>query len=175
MSTFEHLHNVLDDKNGEVWSFTATEEQRQFLAKRFQLISIQNFTGSAHIEPWGKDFKLTAHYEAEVEQPCVITGEAVPEALAETFEVVIHIGEEPMHEELDEEEMISGDDIEYTLDGAVDLAEIFAQYLATGLNPFPRAEGVDISQLSAQGIEIMDENQAKELSNPFAALKGLKE
>ncbi len=175
MSDFSHIYNVLEDNKNNQWQFDADDTQRSALAERFDVIAVHKFNGSMTINPWGDDYKMTASYHAVVDQACVISGQPVSETIDEDFEIIIHVGEEPEDQPLDEEEMLEEDDIEYSLDGKVDVAEIFAQYLATGLNPFPRSEGVDISEMSTPaGVDIKTEEEVKEASNPFAALKDLK-
>lgn len=65
-------------------------------------------------------------------------------------------------------------DPEPATDGLIDIGELAVQYLSLGINPYPRAEGVD--PVLEKAAEKAREGAAKPASrrNPFAALKDWK-
>ena len=146
---------------------TANADECAKLAARFGLLGLAKLTALVTLERMPDDPALvmvSGHLDADVTQPCVVTLEPVPETVAEDFETVFA---PPAYVERWLKEHPDDDlDAPETLDrGWLDLGEIVAQYLALGLNPYPRKPG----------LEYIDQSEPEDKPNPFAVLASLKE
>ena len=144
----------------------AERDERTALARRFGLLALKQLGASAELVRLGEEVSATGRLRAEVEQPCVASGEPVPATIDEPFALrFIPEGETSGEEiELDEDDL---DVLPYT-GGAIDLGEAVAQTLALALDPFPRSADAEAA-LRAAGV--IDEEEA----GPFSALKALRD
>lgn len=113
----------------------ATADERKALAERFDLVAVERLVGRARLERdrRGQVIRLAGQFEADVVQPCVVSLEDVPAAVAETFECRFVRGA------VDPDDLSWESDVE-PLEGAeLDVGEIFAQQLCVSLDPYPRA------------------------------------
>jgi uncharacterized metal-binding protein YceD (DUF177 family) len=151
--------------SGERHEISAKPEERAALAERFELLALDRLDAAVTLTPLpGGYYRLAADFEADVTQACIVTAEAVPARIAESFtltygpldeagEIVLDANTEPV-EPLD--------------DGTIDIGEAVAQQLSLALDPFPRAPGAmvedepDLSDRSSSG------------ESPFAALARLR-
>lgn len=114
----------------------AGAQERSALAQRFDLVSLDRLAAEIELrrEPGGT-ILLTATYEAEFAQRCIVTLEPVPGWLSERFE--LRYGP-PEHEAA----APAGDDdpaFEPLFGEAIDIGEAVAQEFSLALPPFPRA------------------------------------
>ena len=145
-------------------AFAATEEECLNLAKRFDAISVQNFTGKVQMiyDKERKAFSISGNFEAEVTQECRTTFKPVSQSISEKFkELLVKNAEDlPSIEEAQERgqaiELLQGDEIDY--------GEIATQWLSLALDPYPRAEGAVFEHIEHDPSE----------TNPFSALKAVK-
>jgi uncharacterized metal-binding protein YceD (DUF177 family) len=114
----------------------ATAEERERLARRFGLVSLDRLTATValHRESGGL-VRLDADFAAEFTQECVVTLEPVSGNTAQSFTLVYGPAEEGAGEiELDAEapafEPLTGE--------AIDIGEAVAQELSLALPEFPR-------------------------------------
>jgi uncharacterized metal-binding protein YceD (DUF177 family) len=147
---------------------TATEEEREALARRFGLLAIKEFSAHLQLEPWRRGgLKVSGRWDARVEQTCVVTLEPFEEILREDVTryfagqnapgpaAVTHSVESL---EEDEPDVISG--------GSIDLGELVAESLGLALDPYPRKPGAKFSLGASE--------EGRPPSSPFAALESLK-
>lgn len=166
--------------------FEANERQRELLAKRYGILSVDSLSGTGKLvrQADGLTIHLTGHVKAEVQQACVTTLEPVHEEISEDFQayfldesqVTSFVKakkkkdeiEGPMNlDDLDERPIPEDhEDPEPVIGGIIDVGEIVAQHVALGLNPFPR------SKKALETGPIGDEKDLKPAS-PFAILKDL--
>jgi uncharacterized metal-binding protein YceD (DUF177 family) len=139
---------------------TADEKEGAALARRFDLVSLDRLVADVELmrEPGGT-ILLSAAFEAEFAQKCIITLDPVPGSVSERFQ--LRYGPPDV-----EAEAPDGDDdpaFEPLDRDSIDIGEAVAQEFSLALPPFPRAPGavVDIGA----GIE--------EEEGPFAALARL--
>lgn len=146
----------------------ATEAERQALAKRFGLVSLDRLEADVQVSRGTADIVARGQVRAAVTQSCVVTAEPVQAQIDESFSVIFRPepetggGEEEI--ELGEDEM----DVIFAEAGAVDVGEAVAQTLALYLDPYPRAPG---AQAALKEAGVKDESEA----GPFGALAGLKD
>lgn len=153
----------------------ASEEERQGLAARFDLLSLTRLHAKVQLKPLAGStmIAVTGRIQAELAQPCVVSLEPVPQSIDEEFEVEFVPEAQVEHDlELSLEDADPCDPIE---DGVIDVGEVISQQLALMLEPYPRADGAALDQLQA-GLS-GKRKQAFEVdapSGPFAALAKLK-
>lgn len=142
--------------------------ERDALAIRFDLISIDRLEASVECTRDGEVVHVTGTLSARIEQACVASGAPVPAKIDTPF--VLRFVPAPMLETGEEDIELSEQDCDVVgySGGSVDLGEAAAETLALALDPFPRsAEATDA--LRAAGV------LGEEDAGPFAVLKGLKE
>lgn len=146
----------------------ANEAEREALARRFGFVSLSSLTANIDVSRREDIVIVRGTLSAALAQSCVATGVPVEERVEEGFEVEFRphpatAAEEEI--ELGEAEM---DVIFY--DGALaDLGEAAAETLSLSVQPFPRSPAAE-DALREAGVK--NEEQAREDSSPFAALKG---
>lgn len=161
---------VIDDigPEGVFLEIEADPAEREALARRFGLVSLDLLKGSATVVPVSRRlFRLEARLQAEVVQSCVVTLEPVPAKLEESFSAMFGEGGPGMAallsaEEEDEPEPIEG--------GAIDVGETVAQHLALALDPYPRKPGAALPAEYAGGAAEAEPGRV----TPFAGLDLLK-
>lgn len=122
------------------------------LAKRFGLIAISRLEAFINVDhAQSRMLQVTGYVHADVIQACVVTLEPVPAYVKEKFDILFappgllkREGEGPMPDvgEADFPETIEN--------GMIDLGELAAQYLALGLDPYPRKEGASLDSFKDQ-------------------------
>ncbi|HZH53474.1 MAG TPA: DUF177 domain-containing protein [Microvirga sp.] len=139
-----------------------TEEERAALAKDFGLPSIRSLIGDFKLKSSVKGVHVTGTVRAEVTQICVVTLDPFDSTISEEVEVDFAessgIPPEPpteMHEYEPPDEI---------LNGQIDLGALTAEFLALGLDPYPRKPGVDFQYRDPADTD----------DSPFAALAKLK-
>jgi uncharacterized metal-binding protein YceD (DUF177 family) len=138
----------------------ASEEERTALARRFDLLSLDRLAAEVELmrEP-GRTILLSATFEAEFAQECIVTFEPVAGAISERFQ--LRYG--PPEAETDAPAGDADPAFEPLYQDAIDIGEAVAQEFSLALPPFPRTPDavVDID------AEIGEED------GPFAALARL--
>jgi len=166
--------------------FKADEHQCALLARRYNILSVENVVGTAslHREADGMTIGVRGTFTADVTQACVTTLEPVPDHIEEDFEGWyldesqassfkraqkrrIEKDEDDIFDEAEDHIADERDDPEPVVGGLVDVGELVAQYLSLALNPFPHSE-----KALKEG-PVGDEAELKK-PNPFAILKDLK-
>jgi len=136
----------------------ATDDECAALARRMALPAILSLNCRFHLE-WGADGDLSAHGHlvARVVQTCIVSLEDFTTAVEERFTVrCVADGDES-----DDPDPAALDEITY-VDGTLDLGEAAAEQLALALDPYPRAPGAVLPEISDDGE-----------TSPFAALSAL--
>jgi uncharacterized metal-binding protein YceD (DUF177 family) len=121
----------------------ASESERDALARRLDLVSLDRLTAQIELTPRGRDmYLLRAEFSASFAQNCVVTLEPVPDAVSEQFELLYG---PPESEEA--AEGIAGDEVAFEpLSGeAIDVGEAVAQEFSLALPEFPRAPDADLA------------------------------
>ena len=149
---------------------TATDAEREALAKRLGLLAIERLSAHCALDqvsgaPAGS-IRAGGRIKAALTQACVASGEPLPAYVDEAFE--LHFQPEPVRTPDDEIEL-SGDELDVIFhDGsAIDLGEAIADTLAVSLDPYPRGPNAEVALQEAGVI-------SEEQTGPFAALAALK-
>jgi uncharacterized metal-binding protein YceD (DUF177 family) len=141
----------------------ATEEERAALARDFKLPAIRALVGEYRLKASAKGVHVAGTVRAAITQVCVVTLDPFDSDLVEDVEVDFAesagMPAEPpteMHEYEPPDEIVNGH---------IDLGALTAEFLALGLDPYPRKPGVDFTY----------EEGGRGTDSPFAALGKLKE
>ena len=137
----------------------ATAAECAALAARLQIPAVPALTCRFHLERDSAGTLLAyGHLLARVVQTCVVSLEDFPASVEERFTVRCV----PAGDERDDLDPDTPDDVPYS-NGTLDLGETAAEQLALALDPYPRAPGAVLPDMS-------DEPEAR----PFDALAGMR-
>lgn len=164
---FAHHLRLDQIRDGERLDLSADDAERQAIATRLGLEGVERLDTHVTLERTGPLVRAKGRLSAALQQACVVTGDPVPAAIDEPFEIAFM--PEPAGAAPDEEIELAESDCDVVFhDGAtIDLGTAIADTLALSLDPYPRSAGADAA-LKEAGI--MTEEQA----SPFAALAALK-
>jgi uncharacterized metal-binding protein YceD (DUF177 family) len=141
----------------------ASAEECAALARDFGLPAIRSLSGDYHLKTSAKGINVTGVVKASITQICVTTLEPFDSAVEEEVEVdFAESSGMPAEPPTDINEYEPPDEI---VNGQIDLGALTAEFLALGLDPYPRKPGVD--------FDYRDPSDEKD--SPFAALNKLRE
>lgn len=153
-----------------------TDAESALLAQQLNIVSIQAFNAELIFKRWRKDgISVRGRIFAKLVQECVVTLEPLVEEFTEEFErTFLPEGSKLAKPRLNNEgEMIidpEGDDVPDLFVGKnLDAWDIVVEQTQLAMDPFPRAQGVDISNYAPNDDDLVEEKQS-----PFAALEALK-
>jgi uncharacterized metal-binding protein YceD (DUF177 family) len=139
----------------------ATAEECAALARDFKLPAIHALSGEYRLTGSARGIHVAGHVRARIAQICVVTLDPFDSDIDEEVEVDFAesrgMPAEPpteMHEYEPPDEIVNGH---------IDLGALTAEFLALGLDPYPRKPGVDFDYRSDDKPD-----------SPFAALGKLK-
>jgi uncharacterized metal-binding protein YceD (DUF177 family) len=164
----------LPDLGREI-TIEATEAERAALAAQLDIPAIARLTATFRVRPIAKDgVRVIGEVRGEVTQTCVVSLDPVEETVVEAVDLKFlpPAAIEPM-------KLTKGDDDgegfdldpdaedppEPLIDNRIDLGVIAAEFLALGLDPYPRKPGVAFAPPEPD----------EALPSPFAALARLKD
>ena len=134
----------------------ASENERNGLAKRFDLLSLDRLSATVELlRERGGTILLTAEFTAEFAQQCVVTLDPVPGKIEAAFSL--------RYGPPEAEPVTDGDDdpaFEPLIGEAIDIGEAVAQEFSLSLPEFPRAPDAVVER----------DDQDKAADGPFAAL-----
>lgn len=164
---FGHRLAIDRIRDGDRIDLVADEAEREAIAARLGLVSLDRLEAHATLERNGDTIRAEGRLRAALEQSCVATGEPVAEHVDEAFEM--QFVPEPTQAKPDEEVELSPEDCDTIFydGGAIDLGTAVADTLALAVDPYPRSAGAE-AVLREAGV--ISEEQA----GPFAALAKLK-
>jgi uncharacterized metal-binding protein YceD (DUF177 family) len=155
---------------GTELTIEASAEEREALARRFDIPAVHAFSATFVATPWRRGgVQVRGEFAAKVEQVSVVTLEPftseVGEPVVRYFQAETGPGHHPdvlSVESLEDEEpdVISG--------GSIDLGEVAAESLALGLDPYPRKPGEVFHDATQQAEE------ERRQESPFAVLSRLR-
>jgi len=141
-------------------ALAASDTEFAALSDRFGFVEIDRLDVSVEIARVGPDtWDVKGRLQARLVQPCIVTGDPVPET------VDFDIEERYVRASYEDEEVVVGlDDSEPLVDGSIELGEMVAQSLALAVNAWPRT------------VDAPDEFKAGDVedAHPFASLGSLK-
>lgn len=164
---FSHSLALDRIRDGERVDLVADEAEREAIARRLDLLSLDRLEASAAIERDGERIRVRGRVRAALEQSCVASGEPVAGHVDEPFDLLFL--PEPQAGRPDEEIELAPEDCDVVFhDGAaIDLGSAVTDTLALAIDPYPRSPG---AEAALQQAGILSEEQA----SPFAVLAKLK-
>ncbi|MFG1432279.1 DUF177 domain-containing protein [Xanthobacter sp. V2C-8] len=140
-----------------------SEAERASLARRMGVIAVPAFAATLHVAPEGADgLRVTGRLEAAVVQACGVTLEPFEAPVREEIEVhFVPAGTAVPPGAEEDESYDPPDEIE---NGAIDLGALASEFLALGIDPYPRKPGVVFEAPAEDAAAI----------SPFSALSRLK-
>jgi uncharacterized metal-binding protein YceD (DUF177 family) len=140
----------------------ATADECAALAQDFGLPGIQSLSADFKLKNSAKGIHVTGVVKASVTQVCVVTLDSFDSMIEEEVEVdFAEPAGMPPEPPTDINEYEPPDEI---VNGQIDLGALAAEFLALGLDPYPRKPGVDFAYQDPRAEE----------DSPFAALNKLK-
>ncbi len=148
----------------------AKPDERKALASRLDVLEIELFEVIYTVKQIpNKSFKVEGKIKAKITQTCVSTMEPVKKKVTSQFGLFLRPENPNSVNEDDLDLSVLSTELEEEIDipatGKIDMGEVFTQYLALDINPYPRKEGVESTHKE------FEENSEK---NPFDVLKKLK-
>lgn len=164
---FSHVVRLSEIGQGRDLALEADGTEREALAARFDLLSLDSLTAELRVETDDGGARATGRFQARLAQRCVATGDPVAATLDEAID--IRFVPEPLEGGEIEHELGADDPDTMFLDGQnIDLGEAVAQSLGLALDPYPRVADADV-RLRAAGVK------SEEEAGPFGALAGLRD
>lgn len=154
-------------RDGDRIDLVADEAEREAVARRLGLVSLERLEANAALERDGPKVRVRGRVRASLGQSCGASGEPVAEHVDEPFDLIFLPEREAARS--DEEIALAREDCDVVFhDGAsIDLGSAIADTLALAMNPYPRSAGAEAALRQAG---VLTEEQA----GPFAALARLK-
>ncbi|MFN7662475.1 MAG: hypothetical protein ACK5PQ_01975 [Alphaproteobacteria bacterium] len=123
-------------------TFTATEKEKEALAKRLDLVSMKSFTVQGKIEGKLGDspLKVSVRLKAEVMQSCVVSLKELPDQIDEMVKLSLfpfNVSPDMLNDTFDDDEPEA---LVLNKDGTIEVGEVFVQYLSLALDPYPKFE-----------------------------------
>ena len=170
---FSRLVTVEDvGERGKIVEIEAGTAERQALARRLALVSLDRLTAKAALERQGEGraTALRVNFTADVVQSCVVTLDPVPARIEDSFELVFVPEDEAPADRVEVVVTEDEDDPPEPLrQGGIDVGEALAEHLALALDPYPRRPGVSVEEVLAEaGVA------GEDAEGPFVALRRLK-
>lgn len=144
---------------------TTGEEERRALAADLGIPSVDALTATYLVRPRSRGALVTGSVKATVHQTCVVTLEPIEVQIEEPVDLRFsRDAPEPQAGDSHEGNPDQPDPPDPILDGRIDLGSVTAEFLALGLDPYPRAPGIAFQD------HIEDDGD----ESPFAALARLR-
>jgi hypothetical protein len=142
----------------------ATEKEREAIARELALPGVDSLVANYHISPTTRGARVTGEVVAHVRQICVVSLETFPTKVREAVDMVFATPTERVAGPLPRGELVISPDEEdppeALIDGKIDLGAVAFEFLALGLDPYPRKKGAEFSFKDA----------ARDVPSPFSVL-----
>lgn len=134
------------------------------LARHAGVLAVSDFSAKLHLAPeGGEGVHVTGRLTATVRQTCGVTLEAFDAPLAE--EIDVHFAPPGTYTPPEDAEETDEDPPDEIVDGRIDAGALVSEFLALGVDPYPRKPGAVFEPPAEEGAAI----------SPFAALSRLKD
>lgn len=145
-------------KGDGVITVTATPDQCQALATDFRIPAIRDLVGRFSVSGSLSDLKVTGTVEAWVTQICTVSLDPFESRVSEPVDLTFtdeEVASDPEDETFDPPDQV--------VNGRIDFGQLTMEFLALGLDPYPRKPGIAFEAPADDGEDL-----------PFAALKRLR-
>lgn len=152
--------------NGSTIKLAPGAEERAALAKDFGIIAVPELKATVTLKPEGAGVRVGGHIDAVVRQTCVVSLEPFDTTVSEDIDMHFVPAERLPEIRPGQEIEVGEEDLpDPIVDGMIDVGAVVSEFLALGLDPYPRKPGV-VFEAPAEDPEA---------ASPFAALKRLKD
>lgn len=155
---------------GRNYRLQANEDERQALAVALDIPAVEALNADVEVRPAaGGAFRVRGKLTASVVQTDVVTLDPVEQEVAEEIDVTLMRAEDVSPSRKASSDFVDAlevDGPDLFRNGRIDLGVIVREHLALGLDPYPRAAGVDFPGY-------VEDSPAADPS-PFAVLGALK-
>ena len=169
-ASFSHVVRVERlPSGGKHFHVEAGENERRAVAEALDIVAVEALSADLDVRPLGADaVGVRGTLAAIVVQTDVVTLELVTLEVGEEIDVALAAAElvSGRSRRMEAGDEQTADERDVYQNGQIDLGAIVVEHLALGLDPYPRAPGVEFPG------HIEDDPQAED--SPFAALKRLK-
>ncbi len=152
---------------GQVIAIEAAPAEREELASFYRLPAITALTATLRVEPWGRGgARVTGAVHGEVTQTCIVSLDQFPATVDEDVDVrfapqtAADSGSVTANE-TQTFSLADEDEPDPIIDGTIDLGALTAEFLALGLDPYPRKPGLAFDE---------ERPNSEPTDSPFAAL-----
>ncbi len=142
-------------------TFSASQEELQNLASRFDIPRVKNYQAVVHLEKQGKIIQMSGSFSALVEQECVVTLDLFENTVSGEFLLLLSDEKSPAAKE--EKITLNDEPIEYCSRGIIAFRDLLGEQFGLNLNPFPHKTNQPFEYREAESGE----------KNPFYILKDL--
>ena len=145
----------------------AKSEECMALAQRFGVERLQSLTADLRLCPdeKGQTLSVSGRLCADLVQTCIGSGESVPQAMDEDFQLIFSFV--PLRPD-------DSGDLEEADPEGIDLGEAVVQQFAVFLDPYPRRDGVQWQGVSIDVTPPENKEHAPPTKRPFDQLRVLK-
>jgi len=154
-------------REGQVVTIEANPAEREKLASLYQLPAVAVLTATLRVEPWGRGgARVTGAVHGELTQTCVVSLDPFPATVDEEVDVrfapqqAVDSGSTAANEG-QTSSLADEDEPDPVIDGTIDLGALAAEFLALGLDPYPRKPGAAFGE---------ERTNPEPKESPFAAL-----
>lgn len=148
---------------GEFVRVEATDEERAALAEAFKLPAIHALLGEFRVVGDRERATVTGVVKGRVSQTCVVTLEPFEADIEEEVDVDYAPATEPVDEEDAAQRKLDPPD--EIIDGKIDVGALTAEFLALGLDPYPKKPGVEFAPV-IEDAEVSPFDKLKSLKGP---------
>ena len=154
-------------RDGLNQTIEATPVERAAIAKQNGLVEIASLKATFELQRAGRGVRVLGSVHAEVTQTCVVSLEPFPATIQESIDVrFFRPRAEKPGRRVEAEALALGveDAPDLIIDGKIDLGALAAEFMALGLDPYPRKPGTVFTPPTA--------DEAPE--SPFVALNQIR-
>ncbi len=175
---FSYIVNIDNIANkGLRIKIKASSSDLKGLARRFNLLSLENFHINFHVKPvsGGNKISVTGDMTADVIQACIVNLSPVSSKINEELQLnFTTIDGNIANNKTNSNISLNDDDCDMIENNMLDLAEVAAQQLSLIIDPYPRSDNADLKvfadQISSGKKKIFT---IDDKPNPFAVLSKL--
>lgn len=162
-----------------VFDIVASDEARSNLVQRLGIVDMSSLVASGSLSRKSRKgmIELNGTLKADVTQSCVISLEPIAQKIEVKFTVCYTFEKEDIVvEESDYVASLDEKDLpELILEGRIDVVQAIAEQITLAMDPYPRAEEAEKTEVakSLREAEKEAETREPEVHKPFANLKEL--
>ena len=160
-------------RRGKDFRIEASADELAEIARRFNLPAVEALSGTYHVGPAARGARVRGEVRARLSQTCIVSLQPFEAEIREPVDVAFAapLEQSGTSDAAGKEISISPDDEdppEPLIGGKIDLGAVTLEFLALGIDPYPRKPGIEFAP---RLVEDADEKPP----SPFAALKALRQ